>query len=98
MRYEDPDVSVIALIGICGAIFLFVLTVAIQAFFYSAERAEHVRKVVDQPNEELAQIEAQHIEQLNGYRWVAQDAGTVAIPIDRAMALVVEESASADGR
>jgi hypothetical protein len=53
--------------------------------------------------EELAGARAEQLERLHTYRWVDEKAGTVAIPIERAMALVVAEQGGAtrlpgDGR
>ena len=91
MRYDDPNVGTTAVIGIIGAIVLFVAIVALQALFYSTEEGERARKVHGQANEELARAVAQQQEVLNGYRWIDQSAGTVAIPIDRAMEIVAAE-------
>ncbi len=94
MRYDDPNVATSAVVGVVGAILLFVIIVAMQALFYRADEAEKERKVYNQPYQELVQLRAQQQEKLNGYRWVDPKAKVVAIPIDRAMELVVAESSS----
>jgi hypothetical protein len=47
----------------------------------------------DQVPEQLARLRAEQQEQMNSYGWVDEKAGVVRVPIDRAMDLVVEESA-----
>jgi hypothetical protein len=92
MRYDDPDVPASAIVGIIGAILLFAIIVALQALFYSMEEEELARKVYDQPYEELQELDADQLEQLNSYGWVSEADGVAHIPIERAMELVVEEA------
>lgn len=89
-RPSDPNAPLTVLVGVVGAVVLFVVIVLLQAFFYRAERAERERKVVAVGAEELSQLRARQRDQLNSYRWVDPKAGVVAIPIERAMDLVVE--------
>ena len=42
------------------------------------------------PHADLAQLRAREQAQLDGYGWVDRGAGTVHIPIDRAMELFVQ--------
>ena len=92
MRYDDPDVPASAIVGIIGAILLFAIIVALQALFYSMEEEELARKIYDQPYEELQELDADQLEQLNSYGWVSEADGVAHIPIERAMELVVEEN------
>jgi hypothetical protein len=87
----EPNTPLTALVGIVFAIALFVTVVLLQAYFYRAERDENVRKVAAAPPEELSQLRAQQLEALHAYRWVDEKSGVVAIPIDRAIALVVRD-------
>ena len=87
MRYDDPNVPASAVIGIIGAILLFVIIVGLQALFYRMQEQELAAKVYSQPYEELRQLDASQLEQLNSYGWVDQQAGSVHIPIERAMEL-----------
>lgn len=92
MRYDDPDVPASAVVGILGAILLFVIIVGLQALFYQMEDRELARKVYDQPYEALQQLDADQLETLNSYGWVDPQQRIAHIPIDRAMELVVEDS------
>lgn len=87
----EPNTPLTALIGVVFAIVLFALVVSLQALFYRQEAAENTRKAVSAPPEELAQLRARQVETLHAYRYVDPKAGTVAIPIDSAMELVVRD-------
>ncbi len=89
---SDPNAAMTILVGISGAVVLFVIVVLLQAFFYRSEEAEQRKKVVNVQAETLADVRAQQQEVLNGYRWVDQQRGVVAIPIDRAMELMIRDS------
>lgn len=88
----EPNAPLTALVGIVFAIVLFVVVVLLQAFFYRAEQEENVRKVVAVAPQELSQLRAQQQELLHSYKVVDQQKGVVAIPIDLAMKLVVQEA------
>ena len=88
----EPNAPLTALVGIVFAIVLFVLVVLLQAFFYRQEQEENVRKVVAVAPQELSQLRAQQQELLHSYKVVDQQKGVVAIPIDLAMKLVVQDA------
>jgi hypothetical protein len=92
MRYDDPDVSASAVVGIVSAILLFVIIVGLQAVFYRMEEGELSRKVYEQPYEALQQLDADQLGTLSSYGWVDQQQGVARIPIERAMALIVDDS------
>jgi hypothetical protein len=94
MRYDDPNVPASAMVGIVGAILLFVIIVALQALFYSMEERELADKVYSQKYEELQRLDADQLEQLNSYGWISEPDGVTRIPIERAMELVVAESSA----
>jgi hypothetical protein len=88
---SEPDTSMTAVVGVVFAILLFVVVVLLQAYFYRQEAEENLHKVVAVAPEELAELRAQQQEALGTYRWVDVNRGTVTIPIERAMALVVRD-------
>lgn len=88
---NEPNTPLTAVVGIVFAIVLFALVVLLQAFFYRQEQQENVRKVVAVGPEELSQLRAQQEELLHSYKILDPQKGVVAIPIDRAMGLVVRE-------
>lgn len=91
MRYDDPNVAASAVVGVIGAILLFVIIVLLQTWFYKAEEDERFRKVYSQPYEELQKIDNDQLEQLASYGWISEADGVAHIPIDRAMQLISDE-------
>ncbi len=91
MRYDDPDVTVSAVVGIIGVVVLFVSIVLLQALFFHMQEGEMERKVYRQTNEELRSIDAQQMETLNSYGWIDETGGVTHIPIAEAMELMVLE-------
>ena len=92
MRYDDPNVAASAVVGVIGAILLFVIIVLLQTWFYSAEEDERYRKVYSQPYQELQKIDNEQLERLGSFGWVSEGDGVAHIPIDQAMRLVADES------
>ncbi len=88
---DDLNTPKIVLIGIISALLIFIIIVAVQAWFYHYYEQIYQERVVNQESEELKNLRANQQEILNSYRWIDQDNNTVAIPIDRAMELVLED-------
>lgn len=91
-NHSDPSSSITVLIGVVGTILLVATVVGLEAVYYNTERVEFERKVVAEAPEELRSIRADQLKNLNAYEWVNRASGTVRIPIDRAMQLVVQEA------
>jgi len=92
MRYDDPNVAASAVVGIIGAIGLFVIIVLLQTWFYRAEEDERYRKVYSQPYQELQKVDNEQLELLGSYGWISETDGVAHIPIERAMQLVADEA------
>jgi hypothetical protein len=91
----DPGTPATVLVGIVGAILVFVVIVGLQALFYNAET--QTVSQVDQGNpRQLSRLRAEQLEAINSYAWKDREQKVVTIPIDRAMELTVE--ALAGGR
>lgn len=88
---ENLDTPLIITVGVLLVILTFVIVLLLQAGFYRAESDEHVRKVVEPRNEELASALAAQQADLHAYRWLDKEKGRVGIPIERAMAEVLRE-------
>lgn len=95
---DDLNPSLTALVGIIGALVLVGIIASLQALFYWAEKSEVARKQAAQAPAELTRLRAEQLEALNSYRWIDQPHGVVAVPIDRAMQLIVEEQARKNAR
>ena len=105
VEVSDPDAFSTVTVGIAGSILLVVIIVALVAMYEQVSRREFERKVVAEAPQELRSVRVDQLQQLSTYRWQDRRAGVVAIPIERAMELVVEEhrnranpSAPAPGR
>lgn len=93
-RRDDPDIAMTTLVVVVGTVLTFVIVVFLQAVFYRAETAEYERKVVNESPKKLRSVRAEQSAVLNDYRWVDRENGVVAIPIERAMEILVERSDS----
>jgi hypothetical protein len=89
-RDNEPNAPLTAVVGIVGAVLLFVVIVLLQAVFNREDRAEQRRKAEATPADQLTLVRSEQQEILNSYRWIDEKSGVVAIPIDRAMRLLVE--------
>ena len=89
--YDDLDTTMIAYVGIVGTIITFFLVFALAALDLSFERSENVEKVILVPEKNSESILANQAAALTEYRWINQDKNIVAIPIDKAMQIVVQE-------
>ena len=88
---EDIHTPLVFTVGTVFVIFLFVLILLLQAWFYRAQRQEYQAKVVVPRNEALDASLAAQQQDLHSYRWVDREGGVVGIPIERAMELVIAD-------
>ena len=88
---DDVDAPLIAVLGFIGALLVFLLIIGLEVLFYSMERDERERKYIERAPAEFSQLQAQQMARLTEYRYLDPKKGVVAIPVDRAMELVVEE-------
>ena len=88
---DDPRSVSTVYVGLIGVALTIVIVVALQMLFYRTRDAEMLRKAGVGQTQQLEQTRALQQQQLEGYRWVDREAGVVAIPIDRAIELIVEE-------
>jgi len=89
--YDDLDTTMIAFVGVVGTIITVFLVFAVAALSQSFEKTENEVKVVEVPEATSDSILANQAAALTEYRWIDQDKNIVAVPIDRAMEIVVQE-------
>jgi hypothetical protein len=87
----DLDLPVIATLGVASSIAVAAIIIATQAWFGFEVRQEMQKKSIEQVNYDLNNLRSEQVRKITTYRWVDQKASRVAIPIDRAMTLVVAE-------
>ncbi len=90
-KQSDPNTPAVLLVGVVGSIALFALVVALVAVYQNVEHQQLQDKVYNVVPQELAQLRAKQQAQLNGYRHLPGEGERVALPIQRAMELSVDE-------
>jgi hypothetical protein len=90
-RTDDPSARPTALVGVTFVVLFVVVILGLQAYFARVQNEELESKLKGVSSEELARFHEEQLSQISEYRWVDRDSGTVAIPIERAMELVVSE-------
>lgn len=88
---DEPNTPLILVLGVIAAILTFLVVVLLQIYFAGAQKQEYERKMARPRAEAPAAALAEQAAVLTGYRWVDQRQGVVAIPIERAMELVLRE-------
>jgi hypothetical protein len=91
MNEPDPDTLTTVTVGIVGTLLVIIVVVFIQGLYDQVNRAEFDRKVVAEVPAELRNLRAAQLTILNQTGWVDKKNGFVAIPIEKAMALLVAE-------
>lgn len=89
---DDPEATPTILVGIVGIVLTFVSVVTLDALFHRVQDAEVARKGGGAKESERRALEAEQRRELTEYAWVDRAEGVVALPIERAMRLVIEEN------
>lgn len=92
-RYDTVNTSGIVLVGFVSAILTFAIIIAAQAMFYSAARAELVKKDVNVADATVIETITQQRQKLTGYSWADDRKQKVSIPIEQAMNMVIQKEA-----
>ena len=95
---DDVKAAPMVIIGIVGAILLFAVIVLLSALFLSVQQSEAEKKAQSAGPGNLRRMRAEQIQSLSEYRWVDAEKKIVAVPIDRAMDLLILEVAEEKGR
>jgi hypothetical protein len=88
---DDLNTPKIAVVGFIGVIVVFAIIILMQVMFYWAQSQQHLVKDIDQPYLEVANLTADQQAKLAKYQWIDEKQKIVAIPIKRAMELVVDK-------
>lgn len=95
-RHDDLNVPVMAYWGVFSCLLTFATILGVQVIYYRAANAEVRRKVVGAVYTDSESVLAAQEAKLARYGWLNRDAGVVAIPVDRAMELIVREQADSE--
>lgn len=93
-HYDDVKTSTVALVGLIGAIVTFAVMLLVMVLYQQVSTRLVYDRQISQAPAELSEAIANQEARLAEYRWVDQPKGVVAIPIERAMELVVSELSS----
>ena len=88
---DDLNTPKIAVVGFIAAIVVFAIIILMQVMFYWAQSQQHLVKDIDQPYLEYADLTADQQAKLAKYQWIDEKQKIAAIPIKRAMEIVVHE-------
>ena len=88
---EQANVPLLLTIGAVSGFLVIVMAIGIQAWFLREVQREVAQKWDTTPLQPITDIRRQQETNISGYRWVDKDKKRVAIPIDEAMRMIVEQ-------
>lgn len=88
---DDLNVPMIATVGVVSVVLTIATVYAVQALYFEQANSENERKVVLSPTVDADSRLAEQEAKISRYSWIKRSDGVVAIPIDRAMQLIVDE-------
>jgi len=97
-RHNDLNPVNVAWVGFLGALVTLVIILALQVLYYATVERETEQKLIQVPTTESDTLLAEQAVKLTRYGWIDRDKQQVAIPIERAMDLVVNELSAAAGQ
>ena len=89
---EDVNTELIITVGAVSGFVVIVLMIGLQAWFASEEQREITTDYSKSTNTQLTDLRTQQEAKITGYRWVDKDKKVVAIPIDEAKKLLIENN------
>lgn len=87
---QEVNVPLVLTIGIVSGVLLVVMIIGTEAWYRSEEQSEIAAKASEYPYQELIDLKASQTKRISEYRWVDRKAAVVAIPIERAMQIMVQ--------
>jgi len=89
---HDPNTRFIALLGLATIVILIAAVFGVQYYYDRLYDEQVYVKVLEPESETLKDLRSRENEQLHSYQYIDREKGTVRIPIERAMQVLVEES------
>ena len=93
---NEVNAGMIAVVGFVATVLVLEIVLLLMVLYYRVTAQQAFEKDISQPAAELVKIETAQRTKLGAYRWIDPQKKIAAIPITRAMKLVVEELARAD--
>jgi hypothetical protein len=88
----DPGAWSVVFYGLVGGLVVVLAIFGLEVFYGSTAGAEDERKAAGPAAEKLQQELDEQRSPIESYHWIDEDNGVVALPIERAMELVVQEA------
>jgi hypothetical protein len=88
---EQANVPLLMTIGAVSGVMVIVMAIGIQAWFLREMQKEVSVKWDATPVQPLTDKRAAEVANISSYRWIDKDKQRVAIPIDDAIKLVVQQ-------
>ncbi len=85
----DIRPATLAVVGVVGALVTAVIIVGLQVWYLGMVELELRERDLARPPQEIIDLTAEQQAHLSEYRWVDEEERIVRLPIERAMALVV---------
>ena len=96
-KYDDLNTPAVAVVGLLGTILTVAVILVLIVVYNRIDARLDYEKNVSPVSVEISTLEADQRIILTEKRWLNQEAGTVRIPIRRAMELVTAELAAKQG-
>src|SRR5215211_2431740 len=87
---EQANVPLLLTIGAVSGFLIIVLAIGLQAWFLREVQYEVRAKWDNVPIQPISDMRQQQMESIRNYRWVNKEKNRVAIPIDEAIKLMVQ--------
>ena len=97
VQEDNIDSLTVGAVAVVGAIVTFVVIVLSAVCFHQLQKANEIFKSPLAGVTQVSRVVTEQQAKLNRYHWVNQEAGIIAIPIDKAMEQALKElSVAAD--
>ena len=87
---QEVNIPLALTIGFISGLLLLVMTFGMQAWYESAEQAIMAENVLDAPKSDYVQLKETQAKSITEIGWADPSHTNVRIPIDQAMAIMVE--------
>ncbi len=93
ISFDDPTAGPTVFVAAIGVIVFTAAVFALQGYYGRVLEEELEIKNTPRTSGQYEGVRTERLERMTKYEWLDADAGAVAIPIDRAIDLVIEELA-----
>lgn len=94
---DDPRAPSTFFVGAISVLLLVAVAIGLDGLHRAEAQRENQRKVVEVEPTRRLELEAVQRRRLAEYRWIDHESGRVAIPLERAIELLVAESGADAG-